>query len=69
VDTRHDHRSLKRCAVPWDLFFKWGQNKVHFWTAAQRLTLNPDSYAKRRAAVKAKLSADADQYWVPLVLG
>lgn len=51
------------------LFFKWGQNKVHFWTAAQRLTLNSDFYATRRAAVKAKLSADADQYLSSLLLG
>lgn len=50
------------------LFFKWGQNKVHFWTAAQRLTLNPDFYAQHRAAVKAKLSVDAELYLSSLVL-
>jgi N-acetylmuramoyl-L-alanine amidase len=50
------------------LFFKWGQNKVHFWTAAQRLTLNADFYKQRRVAVKAKLSADANQYLSSLVL-
>jgi hypothetical protein len=51
------------------LFFKWGHKKVHFWTAAQRMTLNADFYAQRRAAVKAKITADADDYLSRLVLG
>ena len=51
------------------LFFKWGHKKVHFWTAAQRLTLNADFYAQRREAVKTKISADADEYLAGLKLG
>jgi hypothetical protein len=51
------------------LFFKWGRRKVHFWTAAQRMTLNTDFYAQRRADVKAKLAADADRYLSRLALG
>lgn len=42
------------------LFFKWGHKKVHFWTAAQRMVLNTEFYAKRRDAVKEKLADGAD---------
>lgn len=51
------------------LFFKWGARQVHFWTAAQRMTLNADFYARRRADVLAKLEADAGQYIAGLQLG
>jgi hypothetical protein len=51
------------------LFFKWGARQVHFWTAAQRMTLNADFYARRRAEVLAKLEADAAQYIAGLQLG
>ncbi|MDY6945023.1 MAG: N-acetylmuramoyl-L-alanine amidase [Pseudomonadota bacterium] len=51
------------------LFFKWGRQRVNFWTAAQRLTLNTDFYAGRRATVKARIEADADDYLSRLVLG
>lgn len=37
------------------LFFSWGRNEVNFWTAAQKMTLNRDLYAKGREAVKNKL--------------
>jgi hypothetical protein len=50
------------------LFFKWGRQQVHFWTAAQRMTLNTDFYALRREQVRAKIAADADQYVSQLVL-
>lgn len=51
------------------LFFKWGSREVHFWTAAQRMTLNADFYARRRKDVLAKLDADADQFISGLQLG
>ncbi len=51
------------------LFFRWGAQKIHFWTAAQRMTLNTDFYARRRADVIAKLDADATQYVSDLKLG
>lgn len=51
------------------LFFHWGAQKIHFWTAAQRMTLNTDFYARRRADVIAKLDADATQYVADLKLG
>jgi hypothetical protein len=51
------------------LFFKWGAQQVHFWTAAQRMTLNGEFYARRRADVLAKLEADAAQYIAGLQLG
>jgi hypothetical protein len=50
------------------LFFKWGYKRVHFWTAAQRMTLNAEFYAKRRDAVAAKLGLDRDDYLSALVL-
>lgn len=51
------------------LFFKWGRREVHFWTAAQRLTLNADFYERRRDLVKARIAADAEQYLSQLDLG
>jgi hypothetical protein len=51
------------------LFFKWGKREVHFWTAAQRMTLNTDFYARRREAVAARLDADASKYIFELPLG
>lgn len=51
------------------LFFKWGGESVNFWTAAQRMTLNTDFYAKRRQTVIDKLGADADRYLADLPVG
>lgn len=51
------------------LFFKWGAREVNFWTAAQRMTLNSDFYARRRADVVAKLEADAPKFIADLKLG
>ncbi len=51
------------------LFFKWGSRQLHFWTAAQRMTLNADFYARRRADVLARLEADAPKYIANLKLG
>jgi hypothetical protein len=44
------------------LFWSWGAEQVKFWTAVQKMTLNPDLYAVHRAAVVAKLKADAADY-------
>jgi hypothetical protein len=44
------------------LFFKWGARELHFWTSAQRMTLNTDLYARRRGDVQARLNADARQF-------
>jgi hypothetical protein len=44
------------------LFWSWGAAEVKFWTAVQKMTLNPDLYAVHRAAVVAKLKADAADY-------
>ena len=41
------------------LFFGWGAEEVKFWTAVRKMTLNRDLYAVHRAAVIAKLKADA----------
>lgn len=51
------------------LFFKWGEQSVNFWAAAQRMTLNREFYAKRRSAVIAKLGTDADDYLATLPIG
>lgn len=51
------------------LFFKWGSKDVNFWTAAQRMTLNTDFYARRRADVLARLEADAPKFIADLRLG
>lgn len=51
------------------LFFEWNSRDVHFWTAAQRMTLNTDFYARRRADVLARLEADAPRYIADLRLG
>lgn len=44
------------------LFFSWGAQNVHFWTGAQKLTLNTDFYAPFRDMVRQKLGADACDY-------
>ena len=44
------------------LFFGWGAEEVKFWTAVRKMTLNRDLYAVHRAAVIAKLKADAANY-------
>ncbi|MGQ0698816.1 MAG: N-acetylmuramoyl-L-alanine amidase [Panacagrimonas sp.] len=51
------------------LFFKWGSQKLHFWTAAQRMTLNADFYARRRGDVLDRLEADAGKYIANIKLG
>lgn len=51
------------------LFFRWGSQQVNFWTAAQRMTLNTDFYARRRADVIATLDADASKFISGLKLG
>ncbi|MBM4258888.1 MAG: hypothetical protein FJ147_23665 [Deltaproteobacteria bacterium] len=51
------------------LFFKWGSQKVNFWTGAQRMTLNTEFYARRRADVLARLEADAPNFIANLKLG
>jgi hypothetical protein len=51
------------------LFFKWGAQQVHFWTAAQRMTLNTAFYARRRADVQARLDGDASRFIAELRLG
>lgn len=51
------------------LFFKWGAQQVHFWTAAQRMTLNTAFYAQRRERVKERLAEDADDYLAAIPLG
>ncbi len=51
------------------LFFKWGAQQVNFWTAAQRMTLNTDFYARRRGEVVAKLESDASKFIGDLKLG
>jgi hypothetical protein len=44
------------------LFVRWGAEEVEFWTAAQKTTLNRRLYAQHRAAVSARLAADAADY-------
>ncbi len=51
------------------LFFKWGAHEVHFWTTAQRMTLNSNFYGHRRDEVLARLESDASQYIASLKLG
>jgi hypothetical protein len=51
------------------LFFKWGQRSLNFWTSAQRMVLNTEIYALRRAEVEARLSADSARYIAALKLG
>jgi hypothetical protein len=49
---------------------QWGAQAVNFWTAAQRMTLNTEFYARRRADVLARLEADnTPQYIADLRLG
>lgn len=51
------------------LFFKWGSKKVNFWTAAQRMTLNTDFYARNRDGVRARLLVDMPKFIAELPLG
>jgi hypothetical protein len=44
------------------LFWSWGAEKVQFWTAVRKMTLNADLYAVHRSAVAAKLKVDASDY-------
>lgn len=50
------------------LFFSWGAQSLHFWTAAQRMTLNTAMYAENRAKVQQKLGLKAEEYIAELVL-
>jgi hypothetical protein len=50
------------------LFVAWGQGEIEFWTGAQKMTLNSALYARHRAAVEAKLNADAADYIAALKL-
>ncbi len=51
------------------LFFSWGGQKVSFWTAAQKMTLNVTFYAEHRDIVKRKLGTSAADFIDALVLG
>ena len=51
------------------LFFSWGAQKVSFWTAAQKMTLNLTLYAQHRDMVQQKLGASAADFIDGLVLG
>ncbi len=51
------------------LFFKFGGQEVHFWTAAQRMTLNTAFYARRRDEIAARLDADASKFISGIKLG
>ena len=44
------------------LFWTWGAEEVHFWTAVSKATLNRILYSVHRKAVVAKLAADAPDY-------
>lgn len=48
------------------LFWKWGDEKVDFWTAAQAMTLNGKHYARLRSTVRKKLGEEASGYLVAL---
>jgi hypothetical protein len=50
------------------LFFKWGHRSLNFWTSAQRMVLNTEIYALRRAEIEARLSADSARYIAELKL-
>jgi hypothetical protein len=51
------------------LFFSWGAQKVSFWTAAQKMTLNVTFYAQHREAVQRKLGPTATDFIGGLALG
>jgi hypothetical protein len=51
------------------LFFRWGSQQVNFWTAAQRMTLNADFFARQREGVVARLQEDAARYISEIKLG
>ncbi len=44
------------------LFWTWGAEEIHFWTAVSKATLNRMLYSVHRQAVIAKLAADAPDY-------
>jgi len=44
------------------LFFRWGENDVEFWAAAQVLTLNEDTYARVRGEIRNKMIETAGDY-------
>jgi len=44
------------------LFVAWGAEEIGFWAGAQKMTLNSALYAKHRAAVAARLAAEASDY-------
>jgi hypothetical protein len=44
------------------LFFRWGQNQINFWTAAQKMTFNTTIYAKDRKVVEEKLGQQSLDY-------
>jgi hypothetical protein len=44
------------------LFITWGREEISFWAGATKLTLNAELYAHHRAAVSARLAADAADY-------
>ena len=51
------------------LFFSWGAQKVNFWVAAQKLTLNATFYAQHRDLVQQKLGVSAAAFIGALTLG
>ena len=51
------------------LFFSWGAQKVNFWAAAQKMTLNMTFYAQHRDLVQRKLGASSADFIGALVLG
>ena len=51
------------------LFFRWGQEQIDFWAAAQKMTLNAAHYAGLRQAVIDKLAEDAGDYIAALDIG
>lgn len=50
------------------LFFAWGAQNVHFWTAAQKLTFNTGFFAQHRELVKNKLGVQSAAFIGALTL-
>jgi hypothetical protein len=48
------------------LFWRWGAEEISFWTAAQKMTLNAEHYARLRAKVAERLGSDAADYVVDI---
>jgi hypothetical protein len=44
------------------LFFRWGENEVEFWAAAQVMTLNGDTYDRVRGEIRDKMRETAAHY-------